>query len=101
MPRHARPVAARGCGRLVLGPSIGCAQDASLVARLAAGRPSAGVARQRSRAGEGMQEAIGWQDGRPWYGPSGTCDIEADVEPGYHLISRVDGAINAGLRALG
>src|SRR5215470_16058163 len=42
-----------------------------------------------------------WLDGRLLYGPSGTCDSEADLEPGYHLIPRCDSAINAGLRILG
>src|SRR5258708_4884127 len=51
--------------------------------------------------GEGTQEAIGWQDGKLWYGPSGTCDVEADLEPGYHLVWRWDGAVNVGLRGLG
>jgi hypothetical protein len=51
--------------------------------------------------GPGIQEAAGWQDGRLWFGPSGTCDIEADLVPGYHLAARRDGAINTGLRALG
>ena len=36
-----------------------------------------------------------------WYGPSGTCDVEADLEPGYHLVWRWDGAVNVGLRGLG
>lgn len=52
-------------------------------------------------AGDGACEAIGWQDGRLLYGPSRTCDREADLEPGYHLAARRDSAINAGLRALG
>ena len=51
--------------------------------------------------GVGTQEAIGWQEGRMMYGPSGTCDIEADLEPGYRLVPRSDSAINAGLRLLG
>ncbi len=55
----------------------------------------------RPSAGEGTQEAIGWQDGKLWYGPSGTCDVEADLEPGYHLVWRWDGAVNVGLRGLG
>jgi len=40
-------------------------------------------------------------DGRLLYGPSGICDSEADLDPGYHLIPRCDSAINAGLRILG
>jgi hypothetical protein len=35
------------------------------------------------------------------YVPSGTCDIEADLEPGYRLVPRSESAINAGLRLLG
>jgi len=52
-------------------------------------------------AGEGIQEAIGWSDGKLMYAPSGTCDLEEDLEPGYHLVPRWDGAINTGLRVLG
>jgi hypothetical protein len=73
---------------------------AALARQVSAGRRALYIA-DETFGGEGTQEAIGWQDGRLWYGPSGTCDIEADLEPGYHLISRIDGAINAGLRALG
>lgn len=51
--------------------------------------------------GPGIQEAVGWRDGELWYGPCGTSDIEADLEPGYRLARREDSAINAGLRALG
>lgn len=51
--------------------------------------------------GDGTQEAIGWQDGQLLFGPAGTCDIEADLEPGYCLVPRRESAINAGLRALG
>jgi hypothetical protein len=73
---------------------------AALARRMSAGRRALYIVGE-TFGGKGTQEAIGWQDGRLWYGPSGTCDIEADLEPGYHLISRFDGAINAGLRALG
>jgi len=38
--------------------------------------------------------------GKLLYGPSGTCDIAADFEPGYHLAPG-DNAVNAGLRATG
>ena len=51
--------------------------------------------------GPGTQEAVAWQDGQVMFGPLGTCDIEADLEPGYRLVPRCDSAINAGLRALG
>lgn len=51
--------------------------------------------------GPGIQEAAGWRNGEPWYGPCGTSDIEADLEPGYRLARGRDKAINAGLRALG
>ena len=50
--------------------------------------------------GPGTKEAIAWHHGRRLYGPSGTCDIEADFEPGYHLAPS-DNAVNAGLRAIG
>jgi hypothetical protein len=76
-------------------------------------RPVAALARQLSAGGRalyivsetfggpGIQEAAGWQDGEPWYGPRGTSDIEADLEPGYRLARGRDSAVNAGLRALG
>jgi hypothetical protein len=50
--------------------------------------------------GPGTKEAIAWHSGRLLYGPSGTCDIEADLELGYHL-APFDNAVNAGLRAIG
>ena len=51
-------------------------------------------------AGPGIKESIAWRDGQLLYGPSGTCDIEADLEPGYQLVPG-DNAVNAGLRAVG
>lgn len=53
--------------------------------------------------GPGTREAIAWRRGALLHGPSGTCDIEADFEPGYHLALRAgrDDAVNAGLRAIG
>jgi hypothetical protein len=51
-------------------------------------------------AGARTKEAIAWHEGRLLYSPSGTCDIEADFEPGYHL-APFDSAVNAGLRAIG
>ncbi len=42
--------------------------------------------------GPGAQEAIAWQDGQVLLGPLGTCDIEADLEPGYRLVPRCDSA---------
>jgi hypothetical protein len=39
--------------------------------------------------------------GEPWYGPCGTSDIEADLEPGYRLARGRYSAVNVGLRALG
>ena len=51
-------------------------------------------------AGTGMQESIAWRAGKVLYGPSATCDIEADLEPGYRL-ALGDNAVNAGLRAIG
>jgi hypothetical protein len=47
-----------------------------------------------------VKESIAWRAGQLLYGPSGTCDIEADFEPGYHLAAG-DNAVNAGLRAIG
>jgi len=52
-------------------------------------------------AGPGIQEAAGWRAGRLFYGPSGTCDLEADREPGYRVVPLEDSAINHGLRAMG
>jgi len=51
--------------------------------------------------GPGTQEAMGWFDQQPIYGPVGTCDLEIDREPGYLVVPRADNAINAGLRAIG
>jgi hypothetical protein len=73
---------------------------AALARQVSAGRRALYIAAE-TFAGPGIQEAIGWQDGVLLYGPSGTCDIEADLEPGYHLVSRGESAINVGLRALG
>ena len=36
-----------------------------------------------------------------FYGPAGTCDLEADREPGYQVAPHRDSAINGGLRAMG
>lgn len=47
-----------------------------------------------------MKESIAWRAGQLLYGPSGTFDIEADLEPGYDLVP-ADDAVNAGLRAVG
>jgi hypothetical protein len=52
-------------------------------------------------AGPGIQEAAGWHEGRLFYGPTGTCDLEVDREPGYRVVPLEDGAINRGLRAMG
>jgi hypothetical protein len=51
--------------------------------------------------GSGTQEAVGWCEGRPFYGPTGTCDLEADREPGYQVVPHRNSAINDGLRAMG
>jgi hypothetical protein len=76
-------------------------------------RPVAALTRQLSAGGRalyivgetfggrGIQEVAGWLDGEPWYGPCGTSDTEADLEPGYRLARGRDSAINAALRALG
>jgi hypothetical protein len=50
--------------------------------------------------GPGTKEAIAWHKCKLLYGPSGTCDIEEDFEPGYHL-APYDNAVDAGLRAIG
>ncbi len=50
--------------------------------------------------GPGTKEAIAWSRGRLIYGPSGTCDVEEDFAPGYHL-APCDSAVDAGLRAMG
>ena len=47
--------------------------------------------------GPGTQEAVGWDEGRLFYGPTGTCDLEADREPGYHGAPYRNSAINGGL----
>jgi hypothetical protein len=47
-----------------------------------------------------VKESVAWRRGQLLYGPSGTCDVESDVEPGYQLAIG-DDAVNAGLRALG
>ncbi|MCW2936267.1 MAG: hypothetical protein JWM19_7229 [Actinomycetia bacterium] len=73
---------------------------AALARQLSAGRRALYIAGE-TFGGTGIQEAIGWQDGWLLYGPSGTCDLEPELQPGYHLIPRRDGAINAGLRVLG
>jgi hypothetical protein len=54
-------------------------------------------------AGAGIKESIAWRDGQLLYGPSGTCDMEADLEPGYQLApgDNAVNAVNAGLRAIG
>jgi len=51
--------------------------------------------------GAGAQEAMGWFDREPIYGPVGTCDLEIDREPGYLVVPHADSAINAALRAIG
>jgi hypothetical protein len=51
--------------------------------------------------GPGTQEAAGWDHGKLAYGPSGTCDLESDREPGHRVVPRSDSAINVGLRMMG
>jgi hypothetical protein len=51
--------------------------------------------------GPGTQEAVGWYEGRLFYGPAGTCDLEADREPGYQVVPPRESAVNGGLRAMG
>jgi hypothetical protein len=50
--------------------------------------------------GVGTKEAVAWHGGKSLYGPSGACDIEADLEPGYQL-APVNNPVNAGLSAIG
>lgn len=51
--------------------------------------------------GPGVKEAIAWTDGELLYGPSGTCETDADLQPGYHVARGRDDAVNADLRAIG
>jgi hypothetical protein len=51
--------------------------------------------------GPGTQEAVGWCEGRLFYGPTGTCDLEADLEPDYQVARDRGSAINDGLRVMG
>lgn len=73
---------------------------AALAARMSADRRALYVFGETS-GGPGTQEAVGWREGRLFYGPAGTCDLEADREPGYRVVPHRDSAINAGLRAMG
>lgn len=73
---------------------------AAVARRLSAGGRALYVAGE-TFGGPGIQEAAGWRDSELWYGPCGTSDIEADLEPGYRSARREDSAINVGLRALG
>jgi len=51
--------------------------------------------------GPGTQEAMGWRDGEVVYGPSGSCDITADLVDGYQVAERADSAISMALRFMG
>jgi hypothetical protein len=51
--------------------------------------------------GPGIKEAIAWTDGQLLFGPAGTCEIDADLEPGYRIALGRDDAVNSGLRAIG
>jgi hypothetical protein len=73
---------------------------ATLAQRMSAGRKVLCVFAETF--GEpGTQEAVGWDEGTLFYGPAGTCDLEADRELGHQVIRPRDSAINAGLRAMG
>jgi len=50
--------------------------------------------------GAGLQAAVGWTDGKVFFGPSFTCTNGME-DPPYHLVPPAEMAINAGLRALG
>ncbi len=73
---------------------VGCAGPSAV------GRPAGLYIVSETFGGPGAAEAIAWHRGRLLYGPSGTCDIEADLEPGYHLAT-AENAVNVGLRAIG
>jgi hypothetical protein len=51
--------------------------------------------------GPGTRQAIAFRFGKLLYGPAATSDIEADLEPGYHLAWGHNNAVNSGLRAIG
>jgi hypothetical protein len=73
---------------------------ADLARALSAGRRALYIFSE-TFGGPGTAEAIAWADGQLLYGPAGTCDIEADLQPGYRLARGSDSALNAGLRAIG
>ena len=51
--------------------------------------------------GLGTQEAMGWRDCEVAYGPSGSCDVTADLADGYRVVPHAGSAINMGLRFMG
>jgi hypothetical protein len=51
--------------------------------------------------GLGTQEAMGWRNCEIVYGPSGSCDVTADLEDGYRVVQGAGTAINVGLRFMG
>ena len=51
--------------------------------------------------GLGTQEAMGWRNCEVAYGPSGSCDVEADLAGGYRVVQGAGSAINVGLRFMG
>ena len=51
--------------------------------------------------GQGIKEAIAWADGQLLFGPAGTCETDADLQPGYRIALGRDDAVNSGLRAIG
>ncbi|HEY2506315.1 MAG TPA: hypothetical protein VGI58_07345 [Streptosporangiaceae bacterium] len=59
-------------------------QPVTVLARVMSARRTALYLYSETFGGPGSSEAIGWKDGSLLYGPSGTCDIEADLQPGYH-----------------
>ena len=63
---------------------------ARLAAHMSAGRHALYVFGESF--GPGTQEAMGWFDRQPIYGPVGTCDLEIDREPGYLVVPRADSA---------
>jgi hypothetical protein len=76
-------------------------RDAAGLARLISSDRQALYIFGETWAGPGRQEAVGFQAGRQFYSPVGTCDLEVDREPGYLVVPHENSAINAGLRAMG
>src|SRR5258705_5177146 len=81
-----------------LGTAVRCGPAGRAYVRWAA-RPVR-LRREPRRPGNSGSDGLVTR-GRPIYGPVGTCDIDADLEPGYLVVPRADSAINAALHAIG